>query len=60
MIDPFVEEVRKARDNHARRFKCDLAAICEDIRKQQAKCGHKVVRLRRGKEEDDKPSGKKA
>ena len=60
MIDPFVEEVRKARDNHARRFKGDLAAICEDIRKQQAKCGHKVVRPRSGKEEDNRPSGKKA
>lgn len=60
MIDPFVEEVRKARDNHACRFNYDLAAICDDIRKQQAKCGHKVVRLRRGESKTDKRSAKKA
>ncbi|MEW6357076.1 MAG: hypothetical protein AB1696_12170 [Planctomycetota bacterium] len=45
MKDPIVEEVRKARDKHARRFNYNLDAICQDIRKRQTKCGHKLVRF---------------
>ena len=45
MNDPIVEEVRRARDHHARKFNYDLAAICADIRRHQKICGHRVVRL---------------
>lgn len=45
MKDPIVEEVRKHRMEHTRKFKGDLAAICEDLRAIQRTCGHKVVRL---------------
>jgi hypothetical protein len=34
--DPIVEEVRKVRNAHAKRFKYDLAAIAADLRAQQA------------------------
>jgi hypothetical protein len=45
MKNPIVEEVRKHRMEHTRRFRGDLAAICEDLRFIQAASGHKVVRL---------------
>ena len=45
MRDPIVEEVRKARWEHARRFRFDLDAICEDLRRIQNSCGHPVVSL---------------
>ena len=45
MIDPIVEEVRKARFEHASRFGFDLDAICEDLRRIQKTCGHRVVSL---------------
>jgi hypothetical protein len=45
MKDPIVEEVRKHRMDHARRFNFDLSAICEDLRAVQKASGHKVVRL---------------
>ena len=35
MTDTIVEEVRKARDEHAKKFNYDLAAIVADIQKQQ-------------------------
>ena len=35
MKDPIVEEVRKARDEHARKFHYDLDAICRDIQARQ-------------------------
>lgn len=43
--DPIVEEVRKHRMEHTRKFGGNLAAICADLRSVQAACGHKVVRL---------------
>ena len=45
MIDPIVDEVRKYRAEHARRFNFDLHAICADIQKMEATCGHTVVSL---------------
>lgn len=45
MKDPIVEEVRKHRMEHTRKFGGDLSAICKDLRSIQAKSGHKVVRL---------------
>jgi hypothetical protein len=41
--DPIVAEVRKARDEYARRFNYDLAAICHDLQQKQAQSGRKLV-----------------
>ena len=43
--DPIVEEVRKAREEHAARFDYDLTRIFQDLKEQEAKSGHKVVSL---------------
>jgi hypothetical protein len=45
MKDPIVEEVRKYRMEHTRKFHRDLSAICADLRNIQTVSGHKVVRL---------------
>ncbi len=45
MDDPIVEEVRKARQDHANKFNYDLSKICKDLKKIERKCGHKVVSL---------------
>ncbi len=45
MKDPIVEEVRKYRMEHTRKFQGNLPAICADLRAVQANSGHKVVRL---------------
>jgi len=45
MKDPIVEEVRKARREHAAKFNFDLAAICADLKKKEKECGHPVVTL---------------
>ncbi len=45
MRDPIVEEVRKHRMEHTRKFRGDLKAICEDLRNIQKASGHKIVRL---------------
>ena len=44
--DPIVEEVRKARDKHAARFKYDLNAIAADLRLQEKKSQNKYVSLK--------------
>jgi hypothetical protein len=49
MKDPIVEEVRKYRMEHTRKFRSDLAAICADLRSIQKESGHRVVRLLPGK-----------
>ena len=41
--DPIVEEVRRIRDEYARKFNYDLDAICEDLKKKQAESGRKLV-----------------
>ena len=43
MKDPINEEIHKYRAEHARKFKFDLTAICEDLREQSRNL--KVVRL---------------
>ncbi len=43
--DPIVEEIREARQEHAARFDYDLAAICRDLREQEAQGGRTVVVL---------------
>ena len=45
MRDPIVEEVRKWRMEHTRKFSGDLSAICADLRSIQEASGHEVVRL---------------
>jgi hypothetical protein len=45
MKDPIVEEVRKARQDHAREFNHDLSAICKDLKRIERECGHKLVSL---------------
>ena len=45
MKDPIVEEVRKFRMEHTRKFRGDLSAICADLRAIQRASGHEVVRL---------------
>lgn len=45
MKDLIVEEVRKYRMEHTRRFRGNLSAICADLRSIQTASGHKVVRL---------------
>jgi len=47
MNDPIVEEVRKFRDEHARKFNYDLNAICADLMEKQKRSGHVLVRLER-------------
>lgn len=45
MRDAIIDEVRRARDEHAVRFNFDLHAICEDLREKEKECGHRVVSL---------------
>lgn len=43
-LDPILEEVWEARDEHARRFGYDLKKICADLRKIEEQSGRRVVR----------------
>ncbi|MBM4340360.1 MAG: hypothetical protein FJ110_12550 [Deltaproteobacteria bacterium] len=45
MKDPIIEEVRKYRRKHTRKFRGDLSAICAELRRIQDTSGHEVVRL---------------
>jgi hypothetical protein len=45
MKDPIVEEVRKYRMDHTRRFGGDLHRICEDLRKKDQTMKNRLVRL---------------
>lgn len=44
MNDPIVEEVRRWRMEHTRKFGGDLKLICEDLRRIQRDTGCQVVR----------------
>ena len=44
MIDPIVDEVRRHRMEHTRKFGGDLKRICEDLRRIQCESGCRVVR----------------
>ena len=59
MKDPIVEEVRKHRMEHTRKFRGDLSAICADLRSIQIASGHKIVRLAPNKPETTKASGRR-
>lgn len=41
--DPLVEEVRKIRDQQAKKFKYDLKEIFKDLKKAEKRTPHKVV-----------------
>lgn len=41
--DPIVAEIRKIRNEHAAKFNYDIAAICEDIRRQEKESGRQYV-----------------
>jgi hypothetical protein len=43
MKDSIVEEVRKARLEHAKEFNHDLSAICKDLKRIERECGHRLV-----------------
>jgi hypothetical protein len=43
--DPIVEEVRRAREAHAKQFNHDLDAICADLRKREKASGRPTVSL---------------
>jgi len=60
MKDPIVQEVRKHRMEHTRKFRGDLTAICDDLRSIQIASGHKIVRLAPRKPEPRKSSGRRA
>ena len=45
MKDPIVEEVRKARQDHAQEFNHDLTAICDDLKKIEKECGKRLISL---------------
>ena len=44
MNDPIVDEVRRHRMEHTRKFGGDLKLICEDLRRIQQVSGWQVVR----------------
>jgi len=44
-LDPIVEEVRKIRDEYAKRFNYDLDAICRDLQEKQRQSKRRVVSL---------------
>ncbi|VFN05767.1 MAG: hypothetical protein BECKG1743D_GA0114223_110552 [Candidatus Kentron sp. G] len=46
MKDPIVEEVRRYRMEHTRRFDFDLHRICEDLRRLEKDLGDRVVEPR--------------
>ena len=45
MKDPIVEEVRQARQDHAKEFNHDLSKICKDLKRIERECGHRLVNL---------------
>jgi len=55
MDNPIIDEVRRVRDEHARKFNYDLAAICDDIREHQKTCGHPIVTLKQKRRQDKYP-----
>lgn len=46
MKDPIIEEIRRIRDEHSKKFNYDLDAICEDYKIRQSKLKNRLVRLK--------------
>ena len=42
--DTIIQEIRKYRDEYARKFDYDIDAMGRDIRKRQARSGRKIVK----------------
>ena len=59
MKDPIVEEVRKHRMEHTRKFRGDLSAICADLRSVQTASDHKIFRLARREPEPTNASSRR-
>lgn len=53
MSDPIIDEIRRNRLAHTRRFDGDLHRICEDLRVYQKVCGHEIVRFERSGDEPE-------
>ena len=45
--DEIVEEVRRVREEHAKRFNYDISAICADIRQKQIESKRKIISLKK-------------
>ena len=45
MQDPIVDEIRRIREEHAKKFNFDLDAIFEDLKKRERDSGRKTVTL---------------
>ena len=45
IVDEIVDEVRRARDEYARRFQYDVAAMCHDLQEKRQLAEVPVVRL---------------
>jgi hypothetical protein len=58
MKDPIVEEVRKRRMEHTRKYGGDLPAILFDLREVQKASGHKIVRFPPKRIETTSPSSR--
>jgi hypothetical protein len=43
--DPIVEEVRRARNQHAAKLRYDLDAICRDLKEEERQGRRKLVSL---------------
>lgn len=43
--DPIIEEIRKAREEHAAKFNYNLDDIAYDLRKKERQRKHKIVSL---------------
>lgn len=41
--DEVLEEIYRIREEHAKSFKYDLKAICDDLRKKQAASGRQII-----------------
>lgn len=41
--DPIIDELHRIRDEHAKKFKYDVHAICEDIRRKEKESGRTFV-----------------
>lgn len=41
--DEILEEIHRIREEHAKSFNYDLQAICDDLRKQEATSGRKII-----------------
>ncbi len=46
IIDPIVDEVRKAREDYAKQFNYDLSAMFDDLQRRQREGGRQTVSFR--------------